>query len=322
MISVALCTFNGEEFLEEQLESILRQSVRPSEIVIGDDGSVDRTIRIIESYTPKFLDAGVKVVYLPGGEKPGFVQNFERTMKATSGGIIFLSDQDDVWDSRRIEFTLEVFSDHPDCLLVHSDAQLVDSKGKSLDKSLFQALSYGIKRQQVAINGKSFEELLKRNVVTGATAAIRRELIGMSSPFVSSWIHDEWLGINAAALGGYFVTDRKLISYRQHPNNVVGVKSWSLRTSIAYYFASRNGRYKQLVDRSKALLKHSQSGNWDSSFSKLVANKLEFEQKRQQFSDFRLLRFPKIFFLALKGDYKQFCFRPYREMIRDFIQSK
>jgi glycosyltransferase involved in cell wall biosynthesis len=310
MISVALCTYNGEEFLEEQLESILRQTIRPSEIVIGDDGSVDRTIRIIESYTPKFLDAGVKVVYLPGGEKPGFVQNFERTMKATSGGIIFLSDQDDVWDSRRIEFTLQVFSDHPDCLLVHSDAQLVDSKGKSLDKSLFQALSYGIKRQQVAINGKSFEELLKRNVVTGATAAIRRELIGLSSPFVSSWIHDEWLGINAAALGGYFVTDRKLISYRQHPNNVVGVKSWSIRSSIAYYFASRNGRHKQLVDRGIALLKHSQSRNWDSNLLKLVEKKLEFEQKRQQFSDFRLLRFPEICLLALKGGYRQFCFRP------------
>lgn len=322
MISVALCTYNGDQFLEEQLESILRQTVLPDEIVLGDDGSQDFTLEIAERYIPIFFKFGVQFTLMKNTGISNFVRNFERTLNATQGDYIFLSDQDDTWETNRIERSMEVFSSQPRCLLVHGDARLINSTGKDLSRSMFQQLGYTKRLQQRAIHGDALNQLLQRNVVTGATTAIRRELLKLSSPFVDTWIHDEWLAINSAAKGGYFVIDQPLIGYRQHSNNVVGVKPRSLRSVVGYYFASRRGRHFQLVERCESLLTHAQNQAWDDALIHLIRSKYEFEQKRLAFPDSRWGRIPEILKLILNGDYDQFCFRPIRESFRDLSQAK
>lgn len=100
MISVAMCTFNGEKYIKEQIESIINQSLVPDEIVICDDCSKDNTLNIIK----ETLDNWPGKVQLVVNEKNlGYRKNFEKSISLCNGDIIFLSDQDDVWNRNKIE---------------------------------------------------------------------------------------------------------------------------------------------------------------------------------------------------------------------------
>ena len=88
--SVALCTFNGEKFLQEQLSSILSQSVSVNEIVVCDDGSTDQTFEILKNYQGKFP----KLFRIYRNQKNlGYVLNFEKAMSLCTGEIIFLCEK-------------------------------------------------------------------------------------------------------------------------------------------------------------------------------------------------------------------------------------
>ena len=92
-VSVALCTYNGEKYIEQQLNSILNQNYPVEEIQIGDDGSSDKTIDIIDSFRKKF-----DRLYLTINERRlGPLKNFENTIKRCRGQYICLADQDDIW---------------------------------------------------------------------------------------------------------------------------------------------------------------------------------------------------------------------------------
>ncbi len=92
MISVSLCTYNGEQYIREQLQSIFNQSMPVDEVVIGDDGSSDATLSIINTFKEKY-----PIRVLESGQKLGTIRNFLRTIFECTGDIIFLSDQDDIW---------------------------------------------------------------------------------------------------------------------------------------------------------------------------------------------------------------------------------
>ena len=105
-LSVALCTFNGEIFLKEQLDSILNQSINIDEIIVCDDQSTDNTKQILESYKKDNPDL-FKIYYNEKNLRSN--KNFEKAIKLTSGDYIFLSDQDDIWKENKVEETLAVF---------------------------------------------------------------------------------------------------------------------------------------------------------------------------------------------------------------------
>ena len=100
MISVAMCTYNGEKYIQEQLESIIYQSVPPDEIVICDDCSNDATLEIVKDILNSY-DGIVQLV--SNKHNLGYRKNFEKAISLCHGDIIFLSDQDDVWSSNKIE---------------------------------------------------------------------------------------------------------------------------------------------------------------------------------------------------------------------------
>ena len=102
-ISVAICTYNGEKYIREQLESILNQEYSVDEIVVGDDGSSDRTIEVAEKIL-KTSDVSYRI--LRSTTNIGYRKNFERTIAATKGEIIFLSDQDDVWKRNKVKVVM------------------------------------------------------------------------------------------------------------------------------------------------------------------------------------------------------------------------
>ncbi|MBA3633086.1 MAG: glycosyltransferase family 2 protein [Acidobacteria bacterium] len=221
-VSIALCTYNGESFLSEQLESFIRQTRLPDELVIGDDCSNDKTVKIIED----FAKAAPFPVRLKINEKnSGSTKNFEQTILRCTGDLIFLSDQDDIWLPEKLEKIAAEFEKSDKIGLVFSDAALVGENLEPLGYNLWN-FSFTIKEQRKAKKQKMLEVLIDRNVVTGATMAFRawfRELFSPIPTDIPFTIHDAWIALVIAANADVAVIKQPLIKYRQHSNQQLGI---------------------------------------------------------------------------------------------------
>lgn len=221
-ISVALCTYNGENYIGEQVQSILEQTRRVDEIVLGDDGSTDRTLDIV---TEALVDSGIDLVIRKHDTALGVRDNFSDAISATSGDVIILCDQDDKWHPTKVERLLAALDD---CELVHSDARLVDAEGVPLGSNLLDELRVNAWERANLQDGDALAVLLKRNLVTGATTAVRGDFARSAMPVPQGWIHDEWLALLAALDHSLRLVPEALTDYRQHGNNQIGAKKESL----------------------------------------------------------------------------------------------
>lgn len=218
---MAICTYNGEQFISEQLHSILNQTTSPDEIVLSDDGSEDQTVYLAnEILTKQGIVKNWKIIR--NTQNLGYVKNFEQACKACTGSLIFLSDQDDVWVTSKIDDFLPIFEDKS-ILLAFSDGWVTDAH-LNVVTSLFSAFSITASDLDKINNGAGFPLFLKRTYATGAATAMRSNLLDMATPFPSSsWHHDEWLAFSAAAANGIFALPKKTFYYRQHGRNQIGV---------------------------------------------------------------------------------------------------
>lgn len=248
--SVALCTYNGEKYIEDQLNSILNQSVLPCEIIISDDGSNDNTLILVNNILKK---SNIFYRIVKNYKKKGVTANFSNAISLCTGEYIFTSDQDDVWMSNKAESIINIFESNSKALLVFSNGELVDQDLHLLHCAMWE--SVGITTHMLREN-KWFEYLLNRCLVTGAAMAFRRELFQKDEMIPSSWLHDGWLAWKAVAKDGLVPCEEKLILYRQHGNNVVGMNNVTLKRRIKKYIRNfkniqethiiRYQRYKDL----------------------------------------------------------------------------
>lgn len=256
---VAMCTYNGMPYLEQQLLSLLAQQRVPDQLVIFDDGSNDGTWEFLQSWAK---GVSIPVKLHQNAIRQGVVKNFEAAVQALSTDLIFLCDQDDVWLPNKIDLMAKVFESDPNVLLAHTDAQLVDADAHDLEISLFKALGLSRQDRDLVQAGDAFLVLCSRNLVTGATAVFRRSLLEMALPFPPCWLHDEWLAILAAATGRVVLLDVQTIQYRQHARNVVGMPVPGflrnlqrfgnlLRLPTGAFQAKRVARSTVLLDRLK-----------------------------------------------------------------------
>jgi glycosyltransferase involved in cell wall biosynthesis len=227
-VAVVMCTYNGERFVAKQLRSIFSQTRRPDHLVIVDDVSTDDTYRLVERLCAQ-RPAGMRLTLECNARNLGYVANFDRALGLADEDLLFLCDQDDVWHPGKIERMEREFAARPDLDLLHTDARLVGADGESLGCGLFEALEITGEEQQALHRGRGFEVLLRRNVVTGATTAVRRGVIRQASPFPAQWVHDEWIAIIAAMTGRIDCLEERLIDYRQHGGNQIGVQKRSGR---------------------------------------------------------------------------------------------
>lgn len=216
-ISVALATYNGEKYISEQLNSILPQLGPEDEIIISDDGSSDRTLEIVAG----FCSAQIKVLKNPG---KGVISNVENAIKHTSGDIIFLCDQDDVWLPDKVSVTKKYLLES-DVKLVVSDAIVVDENLKVLEDSFFKLMN----------SGSGFIKNFIKNTYHGCCMAFLKELKEVILPFPKNIpMHDSWIGLMAELYGKVLFIPEKLIYYRRHQNNATVLKRESLRKSLIW----------------------------------------------------------------------------------------
>lgn len=241
-ISIVLCTYNGESFLREQLDSLLAQTRRPDEIVIADDASTDATWSLLEEFAHEARSAGITVDLQRNPVNSGYVANFTTAMMRANGDLVFLCDQDDIWHWDKLRRMSEEFRHRPELGLLHADARLVDREGRDLGLSLFQALEVTSAEISAEHAGDAFDVLLRRNVVTGATLAVRRHLLVTLLPIPEDWVHDEWLAMAACMQMQVDCLEWQSINYRQHGNNQIGMRRRTLRDKL---FGANPARHRE-----------------------------------------------------------------------------
>lgn len=324
-VSVAMCTYNGARFIEEQLWSIFRQTLLPKEIVVSDDNSSDETLFLIEKTYAEASNSinGVSSVALKIIRNPsplGVTKNFELAIENCSEQLIALSDQDDVWVSNRLEIMVGEFNRRPDLLLLHHDSELVDEKTNSLGMTTFQALRMSNKEKSLIQSGNAVDALLRRNLVTGATTVFKRSVYEVAKPFPASWVHDEWLAINASSIGRIDLIDECLIRYRQHSNNQIGIKRIGFRQVIGRLIHPRTERNRQLLKRSEDLNLKSRERGFPEATQLKIQEKLTYEINRSHYPSNRIKRIAPIAKSIFSMSYKKYglgC----QDILRDLVQS-
>lgn len=222
-ISVALCTYNGEKFLREQIDSILNQTHLVHEIVVCDDCSSDTTMAIIEEYNAKHPNL-FKIVSNETNLRSN--KNFEKAISLTTGDYIFLSDQDDIWRNDKVEKIMEVFSKNPTAEGVFSNANFIDKKSERIFPELSLWSSVNFFESSIKSENDLYKSLINiGNFLTGATLCIKKEVRTDLFPFktIDNFIHDEWIAYILTKRKTLFFSNEKLISYRLHSNQQLGV---------------------------------------------------------------------------------------------------
>ena len=217
--SVALCSYNGEKYIHQQIDSILSQTHRPSEIVVCDDGSTDRTPEILVEYQkqyPEIFRIHFNEINLRS------VKNFEKAISLCSKEIIFLSDQDDIWAENKAEKIVSFLDNHSEIDAVATNGFCIDENGAVHEKySLWDAPVF---LREKGKNIDYFEIILHCNIATGASMAFRAALKPEIIPFpvLKDYHHDEWIAVNTARKGRFELLNDKLFYYRTHQEQQVG----------------------------------------------------------------------------------------------------
>ncbi|GMQ31552.1 glycosyltransferase [Algoriphagus confluentis] len=205
LISIALCTYQGERFLARQLDSLLAQTYRPIEIVIQDDCSTDQTWEIVEAYKRKFPDI---IRSFRNKIQLGIRSNFESVFQKCQGELIAPCDQDDIWDFSKLEEMSSRIGDH---ILIYHDSALVDESGVSLGRRVSEKFQFA--------KGSDPAKLLLMNCVSGHSILFKKQLLAHAHPFPAKGYYDHWLAFTAMCFGTVDYLDKTLVLFRQHRNN-------------------------------------------------------------------------------------------------------
>lgn len=229
-VSVAMCTYNGARFLREQLESIAAQVRLPNELVVCDDRSADESVEIIRTFA---RHAPFAVRLEINETNLGSTKNFEKAIGLCQGEIIALADQDDVWYPRKLELLESVFLSNPPAGVVFSDADVMDENQVALGYRLWASVGFSPACQKGISNGRGTQVLLNRNIVTGATMALRTKFRDLVLPIPKIWVHDGWIALLVSAIADLALVGEPLIRYRRHPGQQIGPRYFSFAERVA-----------------------------------------------------------------------------------------
>lgn len=219
-----MATYNGADYLEQQLESIRCQSHNNWEILVRDDGSTDSTLEILQAFQRRYPQR-MTIVQDDLGNL-GSNGNFFQLMGLTTADYVCMADQDDIWHIAKIEaalnkmYDLEAEHGNATPLLVHHDVVTIDMNGIPLSASY--ARTNNVDKTDTRIR-----HLLVQNIFTGFTMMLNRNLIGRALPApADTTSHDAYLGLIASTFGHVGYVDRPLANYRIHPDNIHGGKNF------------------------------------------------------------------------------------------------
>ena len=228
-ITVVIATYNGGKFLQEQIESILQQTVVPDEIIVCDDLSTDNTIEILEHYQSQ-----KRLRYYINENRLGVIGNFKRSVSlAKKGNYIALCDQDDIWLPVKLEKqyqALLLLDDKKSPAIVYSDLTVIDQQKKILNPSFWNELGQDGYQH-------SLTTLLFGNFVTGCTIMMndiaRKYFLQMPTDIS---MHDAWLALIAFSFGKVEAVKEPLVLYRRHTSNTAFAAAYKKENKAARWW--------------------------------------------------------------------------------------
>lgn len=306
-ISIALATYNAEKYVVEQLKSLVLQTRLPDEIVISDDASTDGTVDLIYLFLENHKNISIKLIRNSTRVGPTF--NFERAMLTCTGDIVFLCDQDDVWNEKKIE-TMTLLFDDDSLTLVLCDAYIWQSDTKIPNTTLWKKIGFCPDRFDPCNN------LLKKTIAFGLTMAYRNteKLRNALFPYPKLWGHDGWLALICTAIGGVGFVNKPLLYYRQHSMQVSG--AFGIKSATSKLITPNSDALFYLVKRlEKVFLR----GNNYCKLLEFATKKSEHLCRREKvISQNVSLRPFAALRLLVKGEYHKFS-NGFRSFLKDIL---
>ena len=314
-ISVAMTTYNGEKFLKEQLYSTIKQSRQFYELVVCDDCSTDNTVKILNEFKNT---APFPVRIVVNEKKLGCTKNFEKAISLCDGDIIILCDQDDVWLYNKVKIIENIFLTNPNCEMAFTDAMTIDEKNNPLGP-LWPNFNFNNKRQNSLKKGDGLKLFIGSNVVTGATAAIKKSLFKKAFPFPEKLLHDHWMATIAVSNGNLFFSDAMTINYRIHPAQQVGIGTLDIgffqKINISY------DSYDIFISLTQIILEEFNSRQiLTKKQERMFTNKMKFYIFRRNLTQNILIRIFGIIKNLFAGNYHKFA-SGFLSAIKDLIKK-
>lgn len=219
---ILMAVYNNEEYIREQLDSLIHQTYPHFRIVIRDDASSDTSALIIQEFIKKYPG---KIHFLKGEKNVGALGNFAALMLETRANYVMFCDADDIWLPNKVEESLALIQKNEALfgaktpLLIHTDLHVVDKELKTLSPSFWH---YSQLNPNLALD---LNRLVSQNVITGCTMLINKPLLELAIPIPHGAImHDWWIGLVASSFGRIDLLPKPTILYRQHGKNDTGAK--------------------------------------------------------------------------------------------------
>jgi glycosyltransferase involved in cell wall biosynthesis len=319
-ISIAMCTYNGERFLQEQLESFSSQTRLPDELVICDDCSQDNTLALLKEFASR---APFRVRIYVNPKNLGVAKNFEKAISLCRGDITALSDQDDVWRPEKLAIIGRTFEAAPHLGCVFNDAMVVDENLHPLGYSLWDAIDFK-PRYRNPSQKRFYQFMVKKGFIPGATMAFKTQSAKKLIPFpVASlgWHHDDWLAVAFSASADIDIIPHQLNKYRQHRTQLCGVEVNSIfndfnnckRTEREYYLDLAN-RWASVI----SLLCSYRDLKIKNFFLAAAFDQIRHLKARAMMPPSFRRRLPVIWQEAIKGRYHS-CSNGIKSMVKDVL---
>ena len=220
-VSIAMATYNGENFIAQQIESIFAQTYKDFELIICDDSSTDRTIQIIQTFMKKHSN----IKLFQNQRNIGYLKNFEKLINLCKSDYIALSDQDDIWIETKLEIEMKellkiqnISNKVP--IMVHSDLMMINQKSEITQESYFKYRDYKLKKTE------DLGQILGPCGVMGNTLLFNKYLKDMILPFPDTLEnHDYWIAVVNELFGKRVTINRQLVQYRIHDKNTSNSKA-------------------------------------------------------------------------------------------------
>ena len=322
MVSIAMCTYNGEAFIGKQIQSILDQTHSNIELVIVDDKSSDRTIDIIET-----LKAKDKRIRLHQNQKNiGFNKNFEKAIRLCSGDFIAISDQDDIWLPNKIERLLASLGNN---FMVYANSAKIDDDNNFLGSSILES-----DRHPKQYN--NYKNILINNFVTGHNVLFKKQAVDLILPFPDKGFYDWWMGFVMLYEGKLAYCNEILTHYRIHNQSVIKVIQSQLASSKEVTFVSTvNTNMQELKNFQQYRGLNKNDRDFLSALESAIKDKLycyfSFRLYKLLWNNFELI-FPgynkptikKVFFLYrnCRGIKWPWLFRSFKPQSKDIVNNQ
>ena len=298
-ISVVIATYNGEEYLGEQLDSIYNQTMPPDELIICDDRSSDNTVKVTEEYIKDHKLEGKWKIFV-NEKNLGYADNFDHAAKQANGELLFFSDQDDVWNLDKIEIMVKIMDAHPECKVLCTDyiPWYTDKSAPQAPKKVLDRMPDNGVLETV--------NLKKRSIYIGALGCcmcVRNDFYSAISLYrFSGWAQDDRMWKMAQCAHGCLLLHRNLIRHRIHGNNT--------STYGKYHTVERRVKlFTAMLDAEKQMARYLTDQNANTKEIKIVKKHISMMNKR-----ISLINERKI----LKA-FSLLCYLPYYERRKSFL---